>query len=268
MSVRKAARTSNNTTQAAHKVIRLLNCFTSSAAASLGVTELSAMTGWTSSSVSRLLSALEAGGLVQRDDVSGRYLLGLQLVALAGAALAQRTLYTVSHPHLLQLAAASGETTNLCVLDSMQVLTIDEALGTQPIKVSGWMGVRHPLHATAAGKVLLAVLPEERRDVILATGLPALTPQTIINRERLLREVEQVNAIGYALTVEELAIGLTVLAAPLRDFTGAVVAAITIGGPSFRITGRHLEDCITLIKAEAAAIAGELGSRLPALTPM
>lgn len=261
MTVRTAARTSNNTTQAARKAVRLLNCFTSSTASSLSVSELSAMTAWTPSSVSRLLSALEAGGLVQRDEVSGRYLLGLQLVALAGAALAQRALYTVSHPHLLRLAAASGETTNLCVLDSMQVLTIDEAVGTHPIKVSGWIGVRHPLHATAAGKALLAALPEDRRDVILASGLPVLTPQTITNRERLLRELDQVNATGYALTIEELAAGLTVIAAPVRDYTDAVVAAITVGGPSFRITERHLEDCITLVKAEAAAISSELGSR-------
>jgi DNA-binding IclR family transcriptional regulator len=190
--------------------------------------------------------------------------LGLQLVALAGRALANNALYSVSHPHLVRLAVATGETANLCVLDGLKVLTIDEVQGAESIKLSGWVGMRHPLHATAAGKVLLAALPEEHRDIILATGLPALTPQTVTNPVRLLHEVERVRSAGYALTMEELAVGLTGVAAPVRDHTGAVVAAMTVGGPSFRLTERHLEDCVMLVKKVAAAASRALGSRISA----
>lgn len=249
----------NSTTQAVQKAIAVLNCFTAPGAASLSMTEVSTMTGRTASSVSRLLSALEAGGLVQRDEKTGRYTLGLQLVALAGAALGGNALYTVGHPHLVRLAASSGETANLCVLDGWQVLTIDEVQSAQSIKLSGWVGMRHPLHATASGKVLLAALPPEHREVIIAAGLPAVTSQTLTGQERLLRELERVQDEGYALTVEELAAGLTGVAAPIQDYTGTVVAAITVGGPSFRIAGRHLEDCIALITTEASAVSRELG---------
>lgn len=250
----------NSTTQTVQKAVHVLNCFTTSATRSLSVTELTAMTGWGQSSVSRLLSALEAGGLVQQDGATGRYTLGLQLVALAGTALAASALYSTSHPHLIHLAVASGETTNLCVLEGLRVLTIDEVLGTHPIKLSGWLGMRHPIHATAGGKVLLAASPEAYRDVVLNAGLPVLTPKTIANRERLEQTLEQVRSAGYALTVEELSLGLVGIAAPVRDHTGAVVAAMTAGGPSFRLMGRHLDDCIALVKEEAEAVSRALGS--------
>src|SRR5207245_635240 len=97
----------------------------------------------------------------------------------------------VSRPHLIRLAASTGETANLCLLDRWQVLTIDEVQGAESIKLSGWVGMRHPLHATASGKVLLAALAPEQREVIVAAGLPALTPRTLTSRERLLREVER-----------------------------------------------------------------------------
>jgi DNA-binding IclR family transcriptional regulator len=258
------AGTRNSTTQAVRKAVRLLNCFTAGTVASLGVAELSALTGWTQSTVSRLLSALEDGGLVQRDPTTGRYTLGLQLVALAGAALAAGALHPVSYPHLVRLAAASGETANLCVLDAGQVLTIAEALGTHPIKLSGWVGVRLPLHATAAGKVILAALPEQRRTALLAADLPALTPRTVTDQRRLLDEIERVRGAGYALSVEELTTGLSSIAAPVRDHTGTVVAAMTAAGPSVRLTGAHLDRCIALVKQEAEATSRELGSRVSA----
>lgn len=254
-----AAGTRNSTTQAVRKAALLLNCFSQGGTSSLSVTELSVETGWPKSTVSRLLAALEDAGLVRQDAVTGRYTPGLQLVALAGAALASDALYMVSHPHLLRLAEESGETANLSVLDASQLLTIDEAPSAQPIKFSGWLGMRQPLHGSSSGKVLLAALPEERRDAILAAGLPPLASHTITDRERLLRELEQTRARGYALSVEELIPGLTSTAAPVRDHTGAVVGAISLAGPSSRLAARRLERCVTLVKEAATAASRGLG---------
>jgi DNA-binding IclR family transcriptional regulator len=256
--------TRNSATQAVRKAVHLLSCFANGNTASLGVTELSVMTGWQKSTISRLLAALEEGGLVRQDPVTDRYSPGLSLVALAGAALASDALYLTSHPHLVALAAESGETANLSVLDSGQLLTIDEAPGTQPIKLSGWMGVRQPLHGSSSGKVLLAALPDEQREAILAAGLPPITSRTETNPARLLEELEHVRVMGYALNVEELVPGLTSIAAPVRDHTGTVVAAISAAGPSFRLTGRHLEECIPLVKDAALRASRELGCRVPA----
>ncbi len=261
--IRAIAGTRNSTTQAVSKAVRVLACFGAAGATSLGVADLSAMTGWTPSTVGRLLSALEDGGLVQRDEASGRYLLGLQLVALAGTALAANALYAVCHPHLIRLAATSGETTNLCVPEGeagATVLVIDEVLGTHPIKLSGWLGTRHPLHAGSAGKVLLAALPPERRDLFLATAdLSIPTATAPIDPARLRDELECVTAEGYALSVKELAADLTSVAAPVRDHAGVVVGALTAAGPSYRLAGRRLERCAALVKEEAAAASRALG---------
>lgn len=259
-----ATGTRNSATQAVRKAVHVLSCFSGSASSSLSVTELSAMTGWSKSTVSRLMAALQEGGLLRQDAASGRFSAGLGLVALAGAALAADALYLASHPHLVTLAAASGETANLSVLDAGQLLTIDEVPGTQPIKLTGWMGVRQPPHGSSSGKVLLAALPREQCEAILAAGLPPITPRTQTNRDRLLQELERVRALGYAMNVEELAPGLTSVAAPVRDHTTAVVAAVSAAGPSFRLTGSYLDECITLVKDAAMRVSRELGSRVPA----
>jgi DNA-binding IclR family transcriptional regulator len=251
------------TTQSVQKAMRLLTCFAASEAPSLSAEELSDLTGWTPSSVYRLLSALEASGFVQLDPATRGYRLGLQLVALAGKALRGNALYGLCHPHLARLATASGETANLSILEGGDVLTVDEAQGNEAIRLSGWLGLRHPPHATAAGKVLLAALPPERRAALLPGELPALTPRTLTDRERVLRELDRVAVQGYGLTVEELGLGLVGAAAPIQDYSSSVVAAISLGGPSFRFTERHLTECITLVIDAAAAASRELGAVTP-----
>ena len=252
----------NSATQGVRKAVSLLNHFAMSDQASLGVAELSAWTGWSKSTVSRLLAALEDGGLVCQDPVTSRYTPGLGLVALAGAALNGNRLYGISRPHLARLALESGETANLSVVDADQLLTIDEAPSAQPIKLSGWVGVRQPLHGSSSGKVLLAALPEERREAILAAGLMGVTTRTIVTRDHLLRELERTLTSGYGLSQDELESGLTSVAAPVRDHTGAVVAAISAAGPSFRIIGPHLDECIVCVKAAAIAASLALGYRV------
>lgn len=257
-------RTRNSATLVVRKAVQLLNCFATSGQRSLGVTELSDLTGWPKSTVSRLLAALEDGGLLRQDAATGRYLPGLQLVALAGAALASDALYLVSHPHLVTLAERSGETANLSLLDAGQLLTIDEVASAQPIKFSGWVGVRHSLHGSSSGKVLLAALPDDRREAILTAGLAPVTPQTITDAQRLAHELERVRVTGYALSVEELVPGLTSAAAPVCDHSGAVVAAISAAGPSFRLSGHHLDQCLTHVKEAAQGASSALGCRISA----
>jgi len=165
---------------------------------------------------------------------------------------------------VLRLAAESGETANLSVLDQGQLLTIDEAPSAQLIKFSGWVGMRHPLHGSSSGKVLLTGLSDERREAILDAGLPIITPRTTTDRGHLLRELDRVRVAGYALSVEELAEGLTSVAAPVWDHRGAVTAAISAAGPSFRFTERHLDVCIALVKEVALDASRGLGYRVPA----
>jgi DNA-binding IclR family transcriptional regulator len=255
------AATRNSTTQGVRKAVRLLRCFNESSERTLAVGELSAMTGWTKSSISRLLAALRDGGLVRQDPLTGRYAPGFELVALAGAALTAAPDFMVLHGCLEALAAESGETANLSILDDGQLLTLDEVASPEPIKLSGWIGARHPLHGSSSGKVLLATLASAEREAILDRGLAAVGPKTITKKKRMLDELEEVLARGFALNIEELAPGLTSVAAPVRDRTGHVVAAISVAGPTFRFNKRRLDQCVASVKKAGIEASRRLGFR-------
>ena len=259
-----SAEARNSATQGVRKAVQLLTYFATSGQTSLSVADLSERTGWSKSTVSRLLAALEDSRLVCQDPLTSRYALGLELVALAGAALNGNRLYRISRPHLERLALESGETANLSIIDTGQLLTIDEAPSARPIKLSGWVGMRQPLHGSSSGKVLLAALPHDRRAVILDVGLVGLTARTIVARDQLLHELERTRAAGYGLNQDELESGLTSVAAAVRDHTGAVVAAISAAGPSARFVASHLDECIACVKAAAAATSHALGYRVSA----
>ena len=147
----------------------------------LGVSELARRLSLHKSTVSRLLSTLEAGGFVQQDKRNGRYRLGLQLATLAGLALTQYELRDVARPFLSELAGESGETTTLSVLDGTDAVNIDQVLAPQPVKHLGWIGRRLPLFCTAAGKPLLASFSAPGLERYLERPLSRFTARTVTN---------------------------------------------------------------------------------------
>src|SRR5436189_6281722 len=159
----------------------------------LGVTDLARRLKLHKSTISRLLSTLEAGGFVQQDPRSGRYRLGLQLAALARLALTQYEFRDAARPQLQELAVFSGETTTISVLDGDWAVNIDQVLAPNPVKHLGWIGRRLPLHCTAAGRPLLAHLPAAVVDRLLAQPLERYTSRNITNPMLLRRELETIH---------------------------------------------------------------------------
>ncbi|HEX7007523.1 MAG TPA: IclR family transcriptional regulator [Alphaproteobacteria bacterium] len=237
--------------------LALLKQFTH-AAPERGVAELSRALGLDKASVHRQLKALEAEGFVEQGR-DRRYRLGFAALRLASVRLAQTTLVDVARPHVLELWRRTGETVQLSTLDGDGVLYLHILESPQPIRVASRVGEVGPLHCTAAGKVLLAHLPAPRRAALLARPLAALTPRTVTDPARLERELATVRARGYALDNEGFIAFLRVAAAPVRDSSGAVVAALAVGGPSIRITPAVLRRLAGQVVAAADAIARELG---------
>jgi IclR family acetate operon transcriptional repressor len=227
----------------------------------LGVSELARRLKLHKSTVSRLLSTLEAGGFVQQDPRNGRYRLGLQLAALAGLALTQYELRDVARPLLQELATTSGETTTLSVLDGTEAVNIDQVLAPHPVKHLGWIGRRLPLHCTAAGKPLLAHLPVAALERILSRPLARYTARTITNPTLLRRDLERIRAQGCAVVQEEYEAELSAIGAPVRDHRGEVMASITISGPSFRLTSERLMQFSSSVCQTADRISAQLGHR-------
>jgi DNA-binding IclR family transcriptional regulator len=216
---------------------------------SVTVGELAQSTGLPKSTTSRLLAALERNGLLQREN--GRGLRpGPVLLRFAQQEI---DLVVLAAEALDRLAEASGETINLGVPTPLGVEHLDQRDSAHFVGAGSWVGRRVPHHCAANGKVFLAwgaAPPTE--------PLEALTPNTIVERDLLERELEAVRERGWAISADELELGLTALAAPVRAGE-RVVAALSISGPTARIDHERRERLVPLLVEQADAVSRRLG---------
>ncbi len=223
-----------------------------------GVTEIAAELGVHKSTAFRLMATLEAHRLVEQTSDRGRYRLGVGILRLAGATTARLDLVQEARPICRKLAADTGETVNVAVLSESSALYLDQIAGSSALQPHNWVGQHIPLHATSNGKVLLSGLDDEGLDAVLGK-LPTYTQHTITRRPRLRDELEQVRERGYAIAVDELEIGLTAMAAPIRNAHGDVIASISVSGPSFRLPEERVDEVVELLKEAAAEVSHRLG---------
>ena|SRR5437868_2993371 len=199
----------------------------------------------------RLLGALEQGGLVEQSGERGRYRLGFGVVRLAGAATAQLDLSREGHEVCERLAVAIGETVNIAVPEDGHAVNISQVRGPSAISGHNWVGQRTPVHATSSGKVLLAF-----GAVALPATLERYTARTLVELDGQLAEIRR---RGFGYTIEELETGLNAVAAPIRGPGGAVVAAVSASGPSYRLTPERIPEVGDLLVAGAREISQRIG---------
>jgi DNA-binding IclR family transcriptional regulator len=225
----------------------------------MGVTELGRLLGVHKATASRLVATLADRGLVERNPETDKYRLGFGLIHLAGAALAGLELVRQAHPVLEDLAERTRETVNLAVLEGDAVLHVDQIAGTRSVVSVSWVGRRTPVHCTSNGKVLLAFLDGPERERLLASPLERRTANTIVDPDQLRAQLVEVQARGYAQTVEELEEGLNAVAAPVHRADGEVVAAVSVAGPAFRMRPAELPRIGRMAVDAAGAISRRMG---------
>jgi DNA-binding IclR family transcriptional regulator len=223
-----------------------------------GVTEIASELGVHKSTAFRLVATLEAHRLVEQTEDRGKYRLGVGLLRLAGATTARLDLVQEARPVCRQLAADTGETVNIAVLSESSALYLDQVAGSSALQPHNWVGQHIPLHATSNGKVLLSGLSRQECDAVLSK-LSSYTPTTITTKSKLRAELDQVREQGYALAVDELEVGLTAAAAPVRNVHGDVVASMSVSGPTFRISGERVEEVIGKVVEAAEEVSHRLG---------
>jgi DNA-binding IclR family transcriptional regulator len=228
-----------------------------------GVTEVARELGVHKSTASRLLAALDRRELVAQDAARGRFRLGVGLIRLAGAAARGLDLTQESRPVCRALAQEVGETVNLAILSGRDALYLDQVAGPAALSPHNWAGQRIPLHATSDGKVLLAYLPEAELAECLAPPLARFTDRTITATADLARLLAEVRRQGYATAVDELEVGLTAVAAPVRNAEGTVVASISASGPSFRIPADRIPALAGAVRRAATEVSRRLGRAGP-----
>jgi DNA-binding IclR family transcriptional regulator len=244
--------------QSVQRATRLLKAF-DSGPAELGVSELSRKVDLHKSTVSRLLATLESEGLLERVPATDKYRLGFMLVRLAGQVTHFGDVRAAARPVLVELAEASRETVILAVLDDEEVINVEQISGPHYMRDSNWVGRRTPLHCVANGKALLAFQAPAMIDRILARPLSRFTERTIVDPLRLRAELADVRARGYARAIGEVEEGLHGVAAPVRDASGAVVAALSISGPAYRVGIDRIAELGAMTIGAADKISSRLG---------
>jgi DNA-binding IclR family transcriptional regulator len=221
--------------QVVDRVVDILETFASQGP-ELGVSDVSRALGLKKATTHRLLASLLRRGIVAQDRETRRYRLGMKLWELGQLAISQVDWVERVKPYLQGLTDSSGETTHLAVLSDGQALYVEKVESSRSLRMPSQVGRRLPVHCTGVGKALVAFLPEEVLEGLLTRrGLAGMTPNTITDMDALQRELARVRERGYAVDNEEIEEGLRCIAAPVRDHTGHVVAAVSIAGPSSRL---------------------------------
>lgn len=204
------------------------------------------------STVYRQLSAMEEAGFLDRDEESGRYRLGIRLAALGELARQSTSLQRAAHPRLGELSEETDETADLSVLRDGVATTIDVVESHRPLMIPGLLGGRIPLHATAAGKVLLGWRPEEEVRRLLSVPLERFTRHTVTDVDTLLHELQRTRNRGFSTVNGEWVEDILGVSAPVRDHSGDVIAALAVGGPRTRLDIPTLEERLAPIVVRVA----------------
>ena len=226
----------------------------------LGVTRIADLLGREKSQVSRTLKTLAEFGLVDRDAESLAYRLGWRIYALAGLA-GDRRLLELARPILQQIVEAFEERAFLSILQGSGTLTLLSESAPTSLQASGWVGRETPAYCTSVGQALLfdhdaAELQRTFRGV----SFRAMGPGTPKSLDDLAGRIARGRARGYATADEEMEPGLVAAAAPVRDASGRIVAALNVSGPKFRL-GDRLDDAGNALVAAAAKLATALAGR-------
>lgn len=227
----------------------------------LGVLEVARLLGRPKSTVSRWLSAMEGAGYLVRDEATARYRISMRLAALGELARQVTTLQREARPVLEWLAATTGETSNLAVLDGAEAVNVEVAVSPRPIMHVGWVGRRLPLHLSAAGKALLAWRGASEVERLLPEVLEARTSHTITDRCALLEDLALSRERGYTVAWAELELDMVAAGAPVRDHRGETVGALAISAPISRVTREQLGELAAQVVRAAGELSGRLGYR-------
>ncbi|MGM0923009.1 MAG: IclR family transcriptional regulator [Bacillota bacterium] len=226
----------------------------------LGVTEIANQIDINKSSVYRILSTLVQYGYVEQDVETGKYKLGYKFLEISSKLLESIDLRAEARMYLQELENETNEVIHLVVYDQGEVVYIEKLDGSETLRMHSKVGKRAPMHCTSVGKAILAHLPSNVvLDILERKGLPMHTDKTITNKDDFLLELNTVRQKGYALDLEENENGITCIAVPIFDHMGNAIAAVSISGPTIRMTNERLEQLQSRMQNIGRQISSRLG---------
>jgi DNA-binding IclR family transcriptional regulator len=224
----------------------------------MGITEISRVLKLNKSTTHRIVSTLEHLGYVRQKSHKGKYSPTLKILTVASQIPPVLSPSQIAHPFLEKLSKLFKETTNLAVLENGKVVYVDKVESSETLRLDLAVGRRVPAYPTALGKALLAHLPSAQLEQILPKALTRFTKKTITDPMALRKELEEARKNGYAIDDEELNLGIRCIGAPIFDQSDRAIAAISIAGPSVRLTRKQLKIMVGPLKSTAKAISEQL----------
>lgn len=228
----------------------------------MGVTEIANRIGLNKSTVHRILMSMASRGYIERAAGKGVYRNGLKLVDLASVHLNSVELKTEARPFLRELTARMNLATHLAILDGSEAVYIDKVEVESSLRLYSQIGRRISVHCSALGKCLLSGLTDsEVAERLRKCEFKRHTGNTLSGRQVLTRQVEAVRQRGYAVDDQEHEEGIRCLAAPVRDYRGKVVAAISLTGPASVVSPDRDAEIGDMVMHTAREISRRLGHR-------
>jgi DNA-binding IclR family transcriptional regulator len=226
----------------------------------INLADLSKSVGLHNSTTFHLVKTMAQLGYISQLRDSKRYRIGSKLFTLAAGALDESTLLALATPVLETLTAATGEAGHFAIRSGHEIIVIARTAGSGLLQLADRTGATRPAHATALGKVLLAALDDAQVKRFLGeTGLRKFTPKTIVERDRLLREIGEARRKGIAYDDGEFDAEVRCVAVPVHDFAGRVAGAIGISGAVWRLSLQSLQEKAKQVRDAAAALSAQLG---------
>jgi DNA-binding IclR family transcriptional regulator len=231
---------------------------------SAGIREISSITGFPPATTHRIAATLVKQHYFNQDPVTKHYSLALRFLELGSMVQQQFDLPTVARPHLQHLMSETGESANLAIWDDDSAVYLDQVQSDKSmLKIFTRLGTRVPLYSTGVGKMLMSRWSKSELDSYLKrTKLISYTPNTLVSRSKIVKELDRIAERGFAVDNEEMEEGVRCVAALVFDHKQQVVAAVSISGAALRITPSRIDDFGAKVKQCAYDISHDLGFQI------
>lgn len=247
-------------TSTLEKAIQCLRVISAASNQGLTGTEVSTAVDVPKATAHRLLKSLVDNQMLAFDPGSKRYRLGSTTLNLGLSAIRQLDVPRIAHPYLEKLARQTLETATLSMLQDNQRVYLEQIPSTQEVKMTVPLGKTFPLYAGASSKAILSTFTDtEIRNYLESLDLTPLTDSTIVDKEALLHEVEEIRILGYAVSRGERQADASSIAAPILGANGKVFGSISVSGPIFRFDRYGHRSIGLLVKESADKLSAELG---------
>ena len=209
----------------------------------------------------RFLTALQNCGYICQNKDTMKYSMTFKICRIANCVKTGTSIVEIAHPYLRQLSKVFGESTCLAIEQDMSVIYIDAVEGPdQMLRTMQRIGNTAPMHCTGMGKLLLLNYSENQIDrLIEEKGLLSYTKNTIMNKKALMAELDTIKKNGFAYDNEECEIGARCIAYPIRDYTGKVIAGLSVTGPTSRLTFDNIDHNREQLKKVTEEISQRMG---------